>query len=270
MLSTTFALVVLPVVFSATILEDDIVTLLQVHAKTKTPACAGIEVQSVDHVQGIDGKYFNFNKDRAELLLERQMGSMETWNVQCLAHPGQVTEVTVWNQMNGGTIGEAHGRLSVGAAEGDWQAGDCLVLIDECDGISVLSTDHVSGTLGKYFNFDKANAEEVLGHQMLVEEDLRVQVKRTGEETVVKVWNQDNGGSDGDAHGRLSVSAAQGNWQVGDCLTVLNVVAKPNRCCRRSIVNNRGGCDGCSKQDCPSPLSEKGCTDADFLVWCPR
>jgi carbonic anhydrase len=93
----------------------------------------------------------------------------------------------------------------------------------DCQGIEVLSVDHEDGPNGKYFNFDKSGAEVVLGHVMDGAEEFRVTCDRTGETNDVRVWSNANGGSIGDAHGRKTpkAAAAKGDWEVGDCLTVV-------------------------------------------------
>jgi len=90
----------------------------------------------------------------------------------------------------------------------------------ECQGIIVLSIEHESDTMGKYFHFDEARTEEIWQYTLQDREDFTVVCDRTGETTEVTIWDHANGGSIGDAHGRLSEGAAEGDWEVGDCLTL--------------------------------------------------
>merc|ERR1712232_815242 len=94
----------------------------------------------------------------------------------------------------------------------------------ECEGLEVLSIHFVTDDVGKYFNFDQARTEENWQHQFEDREDFTVVCERTGETVEVTIWNEANGGANdewiGYARGRKTSGAAEGDWEVGDCLTL--------------------------------------------------
>merc|ERR1711924_260861 len=151
--------------------------------------------------------------------------------LQCV-RTGESGEMRLWSYVNGGSTGDSHGRKNpfASAAQGDWVEGDCLTL--PCSGIQVSSVDHISGTVGKYFNFDSTGTDALLGHTLASTEDINLKCERTGETTEMRVWKAVNGGSTGDAHGRKNPfdSAAVGDWVIGDCLTVDSAAAAPAGC----------------------------------------
>lgn len=193
-----------------------------------------------DHASEIDGKYFNFNKAGAQAKLGITIPDGETGQdltLQCV-RTGESGEMKVWGYVNGGSTGDSHGRKNPfeSAAPGDWVEGDCLTL--PCSGIQVSSVDHVSGTVGKYFNFDSTRTNALLGHTLASAENIHVRCERTGETTEMRVWNAVNGGSTGDAHGRKNPldSAAAGDWVVGDCLAVVDKPAPEPAGCQGITV----------------------------------
>jgi len=89
---------------------------------------------------------------------------------------------------------------------------------------TVLSVDHISGTNGKYFNFDSSVVTTIINHQWST---LNVFVfnSRTRSLRSVKMWNDVNGGSNGSGHGRVDPfdHAREGDWKKGDILAFENV-----------------------------------------------
>ena len=85
--------------------------------------------------------------------------------------------------------------------------------------MKVLSVDHRSGDMGRYFNFIRVSIPglEVDGTLWL-----KAKNKRTGFLSEIQVWGKPNGGSVGDAHGRWSVyeQSAPGQWKTGDTIIV--------------------------------------------------
>jgi len=162
-----------------------------------------------------EGTYFGFDVEALDAILGRS-----DWDKEILVVNGR--QVVVWR--NG------HGRYEprVAAKKGDWSAGDTIEFSnaycpqsdeeeDDCS-IDVLSVDHKFGpsVVGKYFNFDKDALDTILGRSDWSNERLG-----TDKGTVV-VWRNPNGGSVGDAHGRLDKSAKKGDWSVGDEITFLD------------------------------------------------
>ena len=78
--------------------------------------------------------------------------------------------------------------------------------------LDVTSVDHKSdsGSTGKYFNFISTGNEGnyVIDHYR---NGQLLQLDKT-----VIIWNNVNGGSTGNAHGRYESRAAHGDWEVGD------------------------------------------------------
>lgn len=106
--------------------------------------------------------------------------------------------------------------------------GDACENVDESTKIiRVLSTEHSDTDEGKYFNFDKAEADAIIGYtdwNGKTMKTLRVYNERTGMNEDIVIWSSSEV-SDNWGHGRRSdkVSASEGNWQVGDVL-----VYRPN------------------------------------------
>merc|ERR1719503_195250 len=99
--------------------------------------------------------------------------------------------------------------------------GGGALAIPQCDGFAVLSTDHEVGAEGRYFHADRASLEQALGqHSLDAETTFTVTTPRITGDIDVVVWNNANGGSVGDVHGRRASGGSAGDWEVGDCLRV--------------------------------------------------
>ena len=83
--------------------------------------------------------------------------------------------------------------------------------------VKVLSVDHRSGVLGKYFNFMRTSIPGLKVDGTLV---LKAKNQRTGVLGEIKVWAASNGGSVGDAHGRWDAAPGPGQWETGDTVIV--------------------------------------------------
>merc|ERR1719223_127057 len=100
--------------------------------------------------------------------------------------------------------------------------GGGALAIPQCDGFAVLSTDHEVGAEGRYFHADRASLEQALGqHSLDAETTFTVTTPRITGDIDVVVWNNANGGSVGDVHGRRASGGSAGDWEVGDCLSVV-------------------------------------------------
>lgn len=84
--------------------------------------------------------------------------------------------------------------------------------------VETLSVDHSSGRVGRYFNFNMEQVDELLGRTDWSAQTFAVMNSRTGKAGLVKLWRNTNGGSIGTAHGRFDPSdaSANGQWRVGD------------------------------------------------------
>lgn len=190
----------------------------------------GIDVLSVDHANGIPGMYFNFDVASAGDVLGRPLTNDEVlWAMK----EGSDTwrQVVMWTNPNGGSVGDGHGRLDPygSAGSGDWSEGDHMILAHP-PMVEVLSTDHTSGTTGKYFNFNQAAAAQSLGRPVITNEVLWA-LTSSGARQVI-VWTNNNGGSSGDAHGRLNSGASSGDWNPGDFFgLVASAVSPPSLTC---------------------------------------
>lgn len=88
--------------------------------------------------------------------------------------------------------------------------------------ILVLSTDHISGHHGMYFNFHISSVDKIVGNTSWSDSIFRVRKEKTGEELQVKLWRHANGGSYGDGHGRRVQNPDKNQWEIGDILTFLD------------------------------------------------
>merc|ERR1712039_1122462 len=88
-----------------------------------------LDVLSVDHKSGVEGKYFNFDKKQLDEILGRNDWSNERLEI------GNGMKLVVWRNPNGGSKGDAHGRKdpSQMAKANDWSVGD-RIKIKDCGG----------------------------------------------------------------------------------------------------------------------------------------
>jgi len=77
-----------------------------------------VDVLSVDHGSGGEGKYFNFDKEELDAILGRT-----DWSGERLA-VSNGKQVVVWRNANGASKGDAHGRWDEKAKENQWSIGD--------------------------------------------------------------------------------------------------------------------------------------------------
>ena len=106
-----------------------------------------------------------------------------------------------------------------------------IVTIDPKCPFNVLSIDHNSGINGKYFNFDIEIVNNILGNTFETG-NYMIFNKRTKSIRLTRMWSYENGGSNGDGHGRyhpLSI-AQQGDWQQNDILHFATLESKYFEC----------------------------------------
>ena len=89
-----------------------------------------IEVTSVDHNSGLDGKYFNFDRTSVEgLEVDGSLNLVVT--ISPSGGGDKVTgEVVVWGYSRGGSTGDAVGRFTgnpIAAAAGQFSPGNVLL-----------------------------------------------------------------------------------------------------------------------------------------------
>ena len=184
-----------------------------------------ISVQSNDHSSGRTGQYFNFNAAELDGSFGREDWGGHIRFVTTNRYPNPV-KVIVWRSKNGGSKGDAHGRLEpYNESIRPWRTGDKIVFYDSfkdsAKTVNVLSTNHSRGTIGEYFNFSISQMDKVLKNQTWSNSQLTVTNFRTGKTARVVVWRGPNGGEPGDAHGRWHEGAKPGDWKVGDEIIVL-------------------------------------------------
>ena len=86
----------------------------------------------------------------------------------------------------------------------------------------VLSVDHASGDIGKYFNFSIVEVDEIIGNTDWDSINVQIRNEETGQVAKAILWRSSNGGSVGDGHGRWDDGTANPwQWRVGDNLTIL-------------------------------------------------
>ena len=88
-------------------------------------SCPKIKVLSNDHRSGEVGMYFNFDGKSIDWKGKGKM-ALQVLNTR----NGKKGEVMMWNKMNGGSKGTAHGRWNPFSSKkkGDWQVGDVLAV----------------------------------------------------------------------------------------------------------------------------------------------
>ena len=83
-----------------------------------------------DEVGGSRGVYFNFDRKQ---LRELAAGVILTFNAKN-PRTGMAGEVKVVGETYGGSMGDSHGRFNgnpIAGAEGQWEAGDLVVIEDK-------------------------------------------------------------------------------------------------------------------------------------------
>ena len=91
-------------------------------------------VQSVDHSSWFtDGKYFNFHNDEVDAILGRTDWNDEVFTVN--VERGDeffTTDVKMWREANGGSIGDGHGRREPESSASifDWREGDRVEFVN--------------------------------------------------------------------------------------------------------------------------------------------
>ena len=110
------------------------------------------------------------------------------------------------------------------------------VKVDRCYcEFEILSVDHSSGTVGKYFNF---NAQKCGRSDLLPAGTYRVrQIRGNSQvwEGTARWWNSVNGGSSGDAHGRRESGSGNSQWRVGDRVQILSYKLEGKNCPEASM-----------------------------------
>ena len=110
------------------------------------------------------------------------------------------------------------------------------VKVDRCYcEFEILSVDHSSRTVGKYFNF---NAQKCGRRDKLPAGTYRVrQIRGNSQvwEGTARWWNSVNGGSSGDAHGRRESGSGNSQWRVGDRVQILSYKLEGKNCPEASM-----------------------------------
>ena len=193
-----------------------------------------VEILSIDHLSGVDGKYFNFDLKNVECVLGTALNDGDDGNIYNVFYSGCncIRNVKMWNTANGGSIGDGHGRIESGTAkQGDWEVGEFIAFTEsmacgcpsiddyECS-FEILSNDHSynDDTGGKYFNFDVAHVECVLGTAL--NDGGNYDVFYSGCNCIrnVIMWINQDTGSIGDGAGRIDPYDDMNpyDWEVGE------------------------------------------------------
>lgn len=94
--------------------------------------------------------------------------------------------------------------------------------------VQVLSVDHVSGTTGRYFNFDADAVTRIARSDRWNSRPFLIINARTSEIGPAVLWSRTNGGSAGSGHGRWSTRAANGQWRADDRFIIVSVPLDPD------------------------------------------
>jgi len=102
-----------------------------------------------------------------------------------------------------------------GATTGNYGGNRMCSQATPANTITVMSIDHSSGTTGQYLNFDAPSGWT--SHQAVdVKQCRNGQTIWSGR---IMWWNNQNGGTSGNSHGRRDSGSSSGQWQVGDTVT---------------------------------------------------
>ena len=85
---------------------------------------------SVDHTDGVIGKFFHFSLDSVNGF---NSGDATIYLTATNSRTNAQVQVAFFSNANGGSVGDAHGRVhpSDQAQAGDWLVGDMLLIYDE-------------------------------------------------------------------------------------------------------------------------------------------
>src|ERR1051325_10209187 len=83
----------------------------------------------------------------------------------------------------------------------------------------ILSVRHKNGSKGKYFDFDAADLDAILGRKDWDDTLISVSPNANGAFRQARVWRSSNGGP-GTAHGRYEADPKDDDWRSGDLVYV--------------------------------------------------
>eukprot|EP01083_Nonionella_stella_P178207 628906_1 len=201
-----------------------------------------LKVLSIDHASSPGGMYFNFDKEIANHLLDNTWWNEYVFTVYVNWDYTQPISVMLWNEMNGGSIGTAHGRKNPKSSitPNDWSVDDIIEFADKpctcttskvyadiydypCT-FTVASNDHSEKSDGMYFNFWADDVAEILNTWDFWYDTYYLYNSRTHAVVEVMIWNTMEYGSIGSAHGRREPRsvATTSDWEIGDELAFVN------------------------------------------------
>ncbi len=93
-------------------------------------------------------------------------------------------------------------------------------------GIKVLSVNHSSEPEGKFFNFNASEVDAVLDNNGWDHRLFLIVNSRTKESNVARLFRHNQGGAQGNAHGRWEIGSGRGQWKVGDSFTFVQASVK--------------------------------------------
>lgn len=89
---------------------------------------ANVEILSVDHTDGSNGKYFNFQISDVDAAL----GNDKWGNKNAViidVNNQKIDTAILWRKDNGGSIGTAHGRWATAPAANQWATGKHFIIV---------------------------------------------------------------------------------------------------------------------------------------------
>ena len=89
--------------------------------------------------------------------------------------------------------------------------------------LEVLSVNHSSGTIGKYFNFNTSSVNTITDSNEWSNKNFLIVQSRTMKIGPAVLWEEPNGGSPGDGHGRWFQGAAIDDWKAGDEIIIVSI-----------------------------------------------
>ena len=179
-----------------------------------------VKILSANHSSGAPGQYFNFNNSDVDKVLGRTNWNDQTFLVQDNKRRG-VRAVKLWRKVNGGAVGDGHGRFVNNPSPNQWAVGDVFTIVP-AKAIQVKSVDHATGTRGQYFNFYISEVDAILNGNSWGGKKMNIMDGKTGRTSTGVLWRKSNGGSNGDGHGRWDDGSAGKNlWKTGDVFFIL-------------------------------------------------
>jgi hypothetical protein len=187
-----------------------------------------INILSIKHSVSNSGKYFHFNRNEINLNKGQTIYANGTYQ-------GEKLNFVLWGYPNGSEHGDSHGKVF--DKHYIFKPNTSITINEIFPVISVLAINHTRGEnhIGKYFHFDGdtiAHINEKFIKDSRGINNINDKIKITAMSynvsknviTPLVIWNYNNGGHIGSAHGRHKVNERKNDFNIGDLLVIIKIL----------------------------------------------